>query len=220
MDKLARSSDFEMGEIGKSTGVLDDDDDEKSTAPFNTNDYYADFIMNWYRRFQSDSMFALKIGIMASAPAAIVLFALFISSAASTLVAFVTFVVSISFIVLSLHMLGWILDKDIGPRSMQEIAEPIREGSEGFFMTQYGTIFKLAFCTSFGLFLIYNLREPVPGSELNHYFSTFSMSIIMSISFLLGACCSAISGYAGIWVSVRANLRVAAASRNDYNGAL
>jgi hypothetical protein len=32
-------------------------------------------------------------------------------------------------------MLGWILEKDIGPRSMQEVAEPIREGSEGFFMT-------------------------------------------------------------------------------------
>ena len=64
------------------------------------------------------------------------------------------------------------------------------------------------------------MRDPVPGSELNHYFSTFSMSLIMSLSFILGACCSAISGYAGIWVSVRANLRVAAAARNDYNAAL
>lgn len=160
------------------------------------------------------------MGIMASAPITILLFYMFVSSTSSTLVAFITLVISLSFIALSLNMLGWILDKDIGPRSMQEIAEPIKEGSEGFFKTQYGTIFKFAFATAFGLFLLYNMREPVPGSELNHYFSTFSMSIIMSISFLLGACCSAISGYAGIWVSVRANLRVAAASRNDYNGAL
>ena len=165
-------------------------------------------------------MFAVKIGVIVSAPASILLFAMFISSAASTLVAFVTMVISISFIAISMNMLGWILDKDIGPRTMQEIAEPIKEGSEGFFITQYGTIFKLAFATAFGLFLIYNMREPVPGSELNHYFSTLSMSVIMSLSFLLGACCSAISGYAGIWVSVRANLRVAAASRNDYNAAL
>ena len=42
----------------------------------------------------------------------------------------------------------------------------------------------------------------------------------MSVGFLIGACCSAIAGYAGIWVSVRANLRVAAAARNDYNAAL
>lgn len=165
-------------------------------------------------------MFAIKVGMMACGPAAILLFATFISSAASTLVAFVTLVVSLMFVGISLNMLGWILDKDIGPRSMQEVAEPIKEGSEGFFKTQYGTIFKLAFATAIGLFFIYSMREPVPGSELNHYFTTFSMSMIMSVSFLLGACCSAISGYAGIWVSVRANLRVAAASRNDYNAAL
>lgn len=64
------------------------------------------------------------------------------------------------------------------------------------------------------------MRDPVPGSELNHYFSTLSMAMIMSLSFLIGACCSAMAGYAGIWVSVRANLRVAAACRNDYNAAL
>lgn len=46
------------------------------------------------------------------------------------------------------------------------------------------------------------------------------MALITSVSFLLGAVCSAISGYAGIWVSVRANLRVAAASKKDYNEAM
>jgi len=165
-------------------------------------------------------MFAVKVATIASGPVAILLFACFVSSAASTLMAFVAMVNALCFVGISLYLLGWILDKDIGPRSMQEIAEPIKEGSEGFFKTQYGTIFKLAFATAFGLFFIYNLREPVPGSELNHYFSTLSMAFIMSMSFLIGATCSAISGYAGIWVSVRANLRVAAASRNDYNGAL
>jgi len=165
-------------------------------------------------------MFAIKVAIGAAGPVAILAFATFVSSTPSTLIAFSTFTISIMFIGLSLNMLGWILDKEIGPRSMQEIAEPIKEGSEGFFKTQYGTIFKLAFATALGLFFIYNLRDPVPGSELNYYFNTLSMAMIMSISFLIGSCCSAIAGYAGIWVSVRANLRVAAAARNDYNGAL
>ena len=87
-------------------------------------------------------------------------------------------------------------------------------------MTQYGTIFKLAFVSSLALFLIYAVRDPVPGSTLNLYFSTTGMAFITMISFLIGAGCSAISGYAGIWVSVRANLRVAAACRTDYNEAL
>lgn len=64
------------------------------------------------------------------------------------------------------------------------------------------------------------MRELVPGSSLNLYFTTTGMALVTSVSFLIGAMCSAISGYAGIWVSVRANLRVAAASRNDYNDAL
>jgi Na+/H+-translocating membrane pyrophosphatase len=153
-------------------------------------------------------------------PITILLFATFISSAASTLVAFTTMVISLMFVGISTYLLGWILDKDIGPRSMQEIAETIREGSEGFFKTQYGTIFKFAFGTAIGLFFLYSMRDPVPGSQLNKYFSTMSMAMIMSLSFILGACCSACAGYAGIWVSVRANLRVAAASRNDYNAAL
>ena len=46
------------------------------------------------------------------------------------------------------------------------------------------------------------------------------MAFITSLSFLIGANCSALSGYAGIWVSVRANIRVAAASRKCYNEAL
>ena len=174
----------------------------------------------YYRYMQADSMFVIKIAIMAAGPISILLFAMLVSSAPSTLVAYCTLVISLMFIAISLNMLGWILDKDIGPRSMQEIADTIKEGSEGFFITQYGTIFKLAFVISISLFFIYAMREPVPGSELNNYFSVTSMSFIMSFSFLLGAMCSAISGYAGIWVSVRANLRVAAASRNDYNSAL
>ena len=37
---------------------------------------------------------------------------------------------------------------------------------------------------------------------------------------MFGAMCSAFSGYVGMWVSVRANLRVASASRTCYNDAI
>ena len=83
----------------------------------------------------------VKMALFLAGPIAIVLFATFVSSAASTLIAFITLVISLFFIGVSLYILGWILDKDIGPRSMQEIADTIKEGSEGFFKTQYGTIF-------------------------------------------------------------------------------
>ena len=67
---------------------------------------------------------------------------------------------------------------------------------------------------------MYAMREIPAQSKLNAFFSPISMAFITSISFLMGSVCSAIAGYAGIWVSVRANLRVAAASRKCYNDAI
>ena len=143
-----------------------------------------------------------------------------ISNSTSSLICFSAFIISICFILVSLWILCDILTKDVGPRAMQEIAEVLREGSEGFFVTQYGTIFKYAFITSAGLFAMYAMREIPAKSKLNNYFSPLSMAFITSVSFLLGSVCSAIAGYAGIWVSVRANIRVAAAAKKCYNEAI
>lgn len=52
-------------------------------------------------------------------------------------------------------MLCWILAKDEGTSAMQEVSDPIKEGSEGFFITQYGTISKLAIVCSAVLFFVY-----------------------------------------------------------------
>lgn len=67
---------------------------------------------------------------------------------------------------------------------------------------------------------MYIMRDIPAQSKLSNYFTSFSMALITSFSFFLGAICSAISGYAGIWVSVRANLRVAAACKKCYNDAI
>jgi H+-translocating diphosphatase len=162
----------------------------------------------------------LKWIILFSPLSFIVLFYFFVSQSTSSMISFSAFTISITFIGVSINMLCEILRMDVGPRSMQEIAEIIREGSEGFFVTQYGTIFKYAFITSGMLFVMYAFREIPPSSRLNDYFTPLGIALITSLSFLIGSICSAIAGYAGIWVSVRANLRVAAASKRCYNDAI
>lgn len=47
-----------------------------------------------------------------------------------------------------------------------------------------------------------------------------SSAFITVISFLLGALCSGIAGYVGMWVSVRANVRVSSAARRSAREAL
>jgi Na+/H+-translocating membrane pyrophosphatase len=180
----------------------------------------ADFLLGYYKSFNLDTNVTLRFSILFSPLLLILLFYLFVSHATSTIISFAAFVFSQVFILVSLWILCDILSKDLGPRSMQDIAYVIREGSEGFFVTQYGTIFKFAGLTSVGLFLMYSVRDIPPQSKLNDFFSPLSMALITSVSFLLGSVCSAISGYAGIWVSVRANLRVAAAARKCYNQAI
>jgi hypothetical protein len=81
-------------------------------------------------------MKTLKIAVFFGFPIALlILFALFVSNSTSNLIAFFALLLSIVFIIISIWLLCWILDKDPGTRKMQDISDPIKEGSEGFFMT-------------------------------------------------------------------------------------
>jgi hypothetical protein len=210
------------------TIVIDDDDEsqglhvsKKSSRKPTGDDPVSDWLLEMYYLIFSDAMRPVAIGLCCLPFGFILFFYVFISSSVSNLIAFITMIISIVFVFVSMWMLCWILDKDQGPRSMQDVSDSIKEGAEGFFKTQYGTIFKLAGVCSVLLFLVYLQRSPATGkSELHHYVSTNFMAFITMLSFLIGANCSALSGYAGIWVSVRANVRVAAASRKCYNEAL
>jgi Na+/H+-translocating membrane pyrophosphatase len=114
---------------------------------------------------------------------------------------------SISAILYSLTILLDILKKDTGNERMMDVADAIREGSEGFFMTQYSTIFKLSLIFGIAIFVFYFGREITPDEALKSLLSPNIISCFIVVSFFTGALCSAISGYAGMWVSVRANIR-------------
>jgi hypothetical protein len=136
-------------------------EDRKPTG----DDPIADYFLKVYYKFGHGSMNGVKLALLIAPIAAILLFYLFVSNSTSNIIAFSALVISMVFIAISMWMLCWILDKDQGTRAMQDISDPIREGSEGFFVTQYGTIFKLALICSGLLFLVYMQRAPASGES-------------------------------------------------------
>lgn len=115
-------------------------------------------------------------------------------------------------LVFAFWLIKWVLAKDSGTSAMRAVSEPIREGSEGFLKTQYTMIFRLAVVMSVFLFFLYMNR----GADATGL-SVSSVAAFTAFSFLTGCLCSGLSGYVGMWSSVRANVRVASVARRSYH---
>ena len=80
---------------------------------------------------------------------------------------------------------------------MLSVSEPIREGSEGFFRTQYGTITRLSFVVFFAILVIYMFRQLTPDQE-KAGISKGLLAVVTACSFMLGALMSGLAGYSGM----------------------
>lgn len=119
----------------------------------------------------------------------------------------------------AIHLARWVLAKDEGTPDMHDVSTAIRDGAEGYFMTQYGTIGRLAVALCGVIFVLYLFRA-VTEEQAAAGMSRITLAFFTAASFALGAACSGIAGYAGMWVSVRANVRVAGAARRSGREAL
>ncbi|KAK8675856.1 hypothetical protein V6N13_033918 [Hibiscus sabdariffa] len=142
----------------------------------------------------------------------------YIGASTSPIIVFVFTVCIVSFL-LSIYLTKWVLTKDEGPPEMVQISEAIRDGAEGFFRTQYGTISKMALLLALVILSIYLFRNTTPQQEASGLGRATSACITVA-AFLLGALCSGVAGYVGMWVSVRANVRVSSAARRSAREAL
>ncbi|OIW21366.1 hypothetical protein TanjilG_02423 [Lupinus angustifolius] len=136
----------------------------------------------------------------------------------SPIIVFVISVCILSFLV-AIYLIKWVLAKDEGPPEMVQISDAIRDGAEGFFRTQYGSISKMAVLLALVILFIYLFRTITPQQEASGLRRSTSACITVA-SFLLGALCSGFAGYIGMWVSVRANVRVSSAARRSAREAL
>ncbi|HET9874038.1 MAG TPA: sodium-translocating pyrophosphatase [Propionibacteriaceae bacterium] len=127
-----------------------------------------------------------------------------LSGANLTFVAIVG-VIALIAVVMALVFRREVLAAGDGTPNMQSIALGVQEGASAYLGRQFRTLAPFAAAA----FLLL-LALPVHGDG---GFGTWTLKISRSIAFLGGAFLSALIGYLGMWLAVRANVRVAAAAR-------
>ena len=101
-----------------------------------------------------------------------------------------------------------VIAQDTGTTQMRRISDAIKQGAEAFMRRQNRTILLLAGILAVVIFASYYASV------------SLTLAVRMTISFIAGASCSMLAGFSGMWVSIRANIRTAAAARTSLNAAL
>src|SRR5579864_7369640 len=103
-------------------------------------------------------------------------------------------------VIYALGLARWIVTQASGNQKMQEIAQAIQQGARAYLNRQYRTVAVVAIIVFLAL--------------------GFLLNWLTAAGFLVGAILSAISGYIGMNVSVRANVRTAEAAKTGLQPAL
>ena len=116
-------------------------------------------------------------------------------------------------ILFALYLAQSVLSADTGTAAMQEIAGTIFEGAVAFIRRQYQTIALLAVIGAVVIGLVIAIVEGQQVADTDVYGT--ELGIRTGIAFLVGAACSMASGIIGMYISVKSNLRTAAAARHS-----
>ena len=110
-------------------------------------------------------------------------------------------VIALLALLVGVFLVRQVLSASDGTAKMKEIAAAVQEGAAAYLNRQFKTLSIFAVIVFFVLFLL--------PAETN------SERIGRSIFFVVGAVFSAVTGYMGMWLAVRGNVRVAAAANES-----
>jgi len=123
-------------------------------------------------------------------------------------------VVGVLAVVFAASLAIYVLRKDTGTAAMQKVSNAIFSGAIAFMNRQYSTIGGLAIVAAIIVAVILALLGQ--GSQADK----LSLAWHTALAFLIGAFCSGISGYIGMYVAIRSNIRTASAATRSLGEAL
>ena len=116
-------------------------------------------------------------------------------------------------VLFAIYLARDVLSRDVGTQAMQDVAGTIFEGAVAFIRRQYTTIGILAIVGAFVIAAIISVFETKDVADTKIF--GLDLGWRTGIAFLVGAACSMASGIIGMYISVKSNVRTAAAARRS-----
>jgi K(+)-stimulated pyrophosphate-energized sodium pump len=121
-------------------------------------------------------------------------------------------------VLFAIYLARDVLSRDAGTEAMQDVAGTILEGAVAFIRRQYTTIFVLALAGAVIIGLVIGLVETAAVADTDTF--GLQLGVMTAVAFLVGALCSMASGIIGMYISVKSNVRTAAAAQHSLVGAV
>jgi K(+)-stimulated pyrophosphate-energized sodium pump len=123
-------------------------------------------------------------------------------------------VASVASVVTALFLARGVLAADQGTASMKDIAKAVQEGAEAFLSRQFKTILIIIVPLAVLIFFTATKVTHTTHGQTIVDLTFFQAGIYRVICFLGGALCSGLTGFIGMSLAVRGNVRTAAAARD------
>jgi len=118
-------------------------------------------------------------------------------------------------IIATILLFRFVFKQSKGTKEMQDISEAIKDGAMAFLKRQYKSIALIAIIALVVIVAAVYFGKLSKGADV-----AMDTAIHTGIAFIIGALCSALSGYIGMYMSVNSNIRAAEGARTSLDKSL
>ena len=131
-------------------------------------------------------------------------------------------IAGVAAVLFALYLAWDVLRRDQGSKQMQEVGNMIFEGAVAFMKRQYRTIAMLAIVAAIIIAIILGFlsQTDITGDGKVTSADRLGLGWRTAVAFLLGSFASAVAGIIGMFISVKANVRVASAAQRSLREAI